>query len=213
MEAIQVSMQHSLEAAELLDKRSTEIGEIVTIISEIANQTNLLALNASIEAARVGEQGKGFAVVAGEVRKLAEQSAKSALSITELVSGTQQNSRLVIERISEGNAAVEQGYTWISETHANFNGIFEGVSQFSGSSGELQAAVAKLEGSFERISAAMQQISGITQEQAAGSEEVAAAAQQQSATIRELTDSLGRLSDLSEALQQSASKFKIKELE
>ncbi|MFR9711292.1 methyl-accepting chemotaxis protein [Paenibacillus sp. MB22_1] len=64
--------------------------------------------------------GRGFAVVAGEVRKLAEQSAVAASSITELVAGTQENSRLVIESIGEGSRAIEEGQEWMSKTHQNF---------------------------------------------------------------------------------------------
>ncbi|MCY9668992.1 methyl-accepting chemotaxis protein [Paenibacillus alginolyticus] len=124
MNVIQKEMKHSQEAAQQLGNRSKEIGEIIHIITEIAQQTNLLALNASIEAARVGEQGKGFAVVAGEVKKLAEQSTKAASSITELVSSTQNDSLLVMESIVQGNQAVEQGQSWINDTYENFKVIF-----------------------------------------------------------------------------------------
>ncbi|WP_274649881.1 methyl-accepting chemotaxis protein [Paenibacillus humicola] len=211
MNAIQRAMKHSLDAAEQLDGRSREIGEIVTIISNIAQQTNLLALNASIEAARVGEQGKGFAVVAGEVRKLAEQSAQSALSITELVTGTQEYSRLVIDRLHEGDQAVAQGHIRLSGTYENFKGIQTGVSQFSERTEQLSEALGKVERSFEKITTAMQQISIITEEQAAGSEEVAAAAEEQSGAMQELSAWTRRLAELSDELQQSAQKFKVSE--
>ncbi|MFD0698725.1 methyl-accepting chemotaxis protein [Paenibacillus sp. GCM10027628] len=211
MNVIQKEMKNSQEAAGQLGNRSKEIGEIIHIITEIAQQTNLLALNASIEAARVGEQGKGFAVVAGEVKKLAEQSTNAASSITELVSSTQNDSQLVMESVLQGNRAVEQGQTWINETYENFKVIFNGISVFSSRTDHLLNSLEKAERSFVTISNAMQKISGITEEQSAGYEEVAAAAQEQSASIQEITAAIRQLSDMAVNLQTSVQNFKISE--
>ena len=209
MNAIQQEMQQSREAAVQLGSRSKEIGEIITIITDIAQQTNLLALNASIEAARVGEQGKGFAVVADEVKKLADQSSKAAGSVTALISGTQQDSELVLASISQGYQAVEQGQVWIQDMQENFDRIFGGISAFTDRMDYLQSALDKADRSFETITGSMQSISGITQEQSAGYEEVAAAVQQQSATMEEITSAIRHLSEMASDLQQSVQRFKI----
>lgn len=209
MNVIQSEMKQSQEAALQLGNRSKEIGAIINIITEIAQQTNLLALNASIEAARVGEQGKGFAVVAGEVKKLAEQSTKAASSITELVSGTQKDSHLVMQSIVQGNHAVEQGQTWINNTYENFKVIFNGISVFSDRTDHLLDTLERALKSFEIISRMMQKISGITEQQSAGYEEVAAAAQEQSASIVEITTAIRQLSEMSVDLQKSVKSFKL----
>ncbi|WP_416367278.1 methyl-accepting chemotaxis protein [Paenibacillus sanfengchensis] len=206
---IEQVMRHSQSTAGQLEERSREIGEVIGMITDIAQQTNLLALNASIEAARVGEMGRGFAVVAGEVRKLAEQSAEAATSITGLVAGTQENSRLVIESIGEGSRAVEEGQKWMNQTYRNFQDIFHGISDFSARTDQLLQSLLVVENSYQSISASVQQISGVTEEQAASSEEVAAASEQQSAAMQEIAAAIRQLSALSEELQKAVAIFKL----
>jgi methyl-accepting chemotaxis protein len=202
-------MQNSEQIAGELQQNSIKIGEVIGIITGIAEQTNLLALNASIEAARVGEQGKGFAVVAGEVRKLAEQSASAAASITGLVAGTQQNSNLVIESINEGSRAIVEGQLLMNTTYENFQGIFKGIEEFTNRTEQLLHSLVLVEGSYQSISTSVQQISGITQEQAAASEEVAASSEEQSAAMEEISAAIDQLSSLAQELQKAVNVFKL----
>lgn len=91
-----------------LVENADRIGEVVQLISSIANQTNLLALNATIEAARAGEAGKGFAVVASEVKDLANQTAKATDEISKQISDIQQATKIAVNDMEAINEAIQQ---------------------------------------------------------------------------------------------------------
>ncbi|MBY0276426.1 type IV pili methyl-accepting chemotaxis transducer N-terminal domain-containing protein [Candidatus Binatia bacterium] len=91
-----------------LGQSSTEIGEIVKLITSVAQQTNLLALNATIEAARAGEAGKGFAVVANEVKELAKETARASADISRKVEAIQGETKTAIEMIGQISSVIQQ---------------------------------------------------------------------------------------------------------
>src|SRR5262249_40183482 len=102
MEIAREAMRHANETSGMvttLTQAAQEIGEVVSLISGIANQTNLLALNATIEAARAGDAGKGFAVVASEVKALAGQCANATKAISEQIARVQASTGTTAEAI------------------------------------------------------------------------------------------------------------------
>ncbi|HZU32817.1 MAG TPA: methyl-accepting chemotaxis protein [Candidatus Angelobacter sp.] len=96
------------EKVSKLDASSQEIGQVVKVITTIAEQTHLLALNATIEAARAGEAGAGFAVVAGEVKELARETAKATEDIRQKIEAIQADTKGAIDGISEISKIVAQ---------------------------------------------------------------------------------------------------------
>ncbi len=115
-ESIRDVVRRSAQSVQLLDSRMGEIDEIVGLISDITTQTNLLALNAAIEAARAGDHGRGFAVVAGEVRSLAQRTAKAAEDIRHKVESLQAETRQAVSFMEGGVQNVDSSLRLTEET-------------------------------------------------------------------------------------------------
>jgi methyl-accepting chemotaxis protein len=106
-EAVKVAQATTLTVSKLGDS-STEIGQVIKVITSIAQQTNLLALNATIEAARAGEAGKGFAVVANEVKELAKETAKATEDISRKIEAIQADTKGAVDAIGAISRIINQ---------------------------------------------------------------------------------------------------------
>ena len=139
MKAINESMEGSNQMVGNLVSQLGKIGSFVDIIKEIASQTNLLAFNAAIEAARAGDAGRGFAVVADEIRKLAENSSRSAVDIANIVKKVEEESRETIGGMKDGMKMLGAGGEVINTALAAMQKISEGIVTISDSVGGLNA--------------------------------------------------------------------------
>lgn len=123
MSSVAESVKSTLAGITELEKSSSSIGDMLSLIEDIADQTNLLALNAAIEAARAGEAGRGFAVVADEVRSLAEKTTKSTKEIERIVAKIQHESQLAAASIHRESSLVQTGLQQAEEARRQLEEI------------------------------------------------------------------------------------------
>ena len=213
MSEIQAVVLESANTIEDLSKKSTEIVQIVDVITDITDQTTLLALNAAIEAARAGEQGRGFAVVADEVKKLAENSRESAENIAKMIKEIETETQRAVEAMRKGTAAVEEGMSSIQETDTALGEIANMAEDTSGKVQEISAATQLQRAGAEEAVGAMETIASVAEESASSTEESSASTEELTASMEELTARAQDLSEMAISLQESAGRFKLKDVE
>jgi methyl-accepting chemotaxis protein len=153
VKAIATTVEHSARLMKSLGNRSTQIGNIVDVIKDIADQTNLLALNAAIEAARAGGQGRGFAVVADEVRKLAERTAKATSEISGMIKAIQGEVDNAVLSMDQATKQVEAGVERSTQAGEALQHIVKSV-------GDVQSMVQHIASGTEEMSRVSEQFSG-----------------------------------------------------
>jgi len=153
----------AVEAMSEINKSSTKIADIITVIDEIAFQTNLLALNAAVEAARAGEHGRGFAVVAAEVRNLAQRSATAAKEIKGLIKES-------LQRVTDGSELVNHSGKTLQEIVTSVKRVTDIIAEITAASQEQASGI-------DQVNTSIMQMDQTTQQNAALVEETTAASQ------------------------------------
>jgi len=166
-------VRDAVAAMSAIEKSSSDIGKILSVIDEIAFQTNLLALNAGVEAARAGDAGRGFAVVASEVRALAQRSAEAAKEIKSL--------------ISTSATHVDAGVGLVDATGKALDAIASQVGDISAVVANIAASAQEQANGLRQVNAAINQMDQMTQQNAAMVEQSTAASHALSQEAGELT--------------------------
>ena len=194
---------------DMLSNKSEEIGIIIDAIKSITEQTNLLALNASIEAARAGEVGRGFAVVAEEVRKLAEESAKSATEINSVIGEIKGNIKEIYEDTVTTRKLNDDTQASLLKTKEKFGVIDNNINELEENIKEVTYSLDKITQSKDTVVYKISEVAAVSQETAAITEEVSAASEEQSSGLQEMAGEAETLKDYSEILNNLIKKFKM----
>lgn len=209
MTGIKESASQTSQSIDVLTKRTEEIGRTLKVITDIASQTNLLALNAAIEAARAGDAGRGFAVVAEEIRKLAEDSRKSAVEIEKIIGDVQKDTTAAGKAIDTMEASVKEGNKSSIEAEKIFQEIAKSTEETFGASKEIQSATLTQKESIGSVVKNIEQIVVVSEETAAGTQQVASSSQQMNSGMMEIAKAGDELSAVAAELQAGVTQFKL----
>jgi len=195
VEGIHHTVSQTSVLVKTLGKKSTQIGQFVDVINNIAEQTNLLALNAAIEAARAGEHGRGFAVVADEVRSLAVNTTKSTKDIEMMVREIQTETQKAITSMEESIHRVESGVSLSADAGDILSDILESISN-------LQSMV-------HSTASATEELSTVSNHILTDIQDVAQHATNSINIFKEVSNASSDLEDSSSNLVESMAYFKV----
>ena len=172
VKAISETIEASAKLIKSLGDRSNQIGQIISVINEIADQTNLLALNAAIEAARAGEAGRGFAVVADEVKKLAVRTSNSTSEISSMITSMQKEVHEVVASMETITREVTAGVELSTQAGDVLRNIVGSVDQLHVMVQQIASASEEMASTSEQISKDIETIATVSKETSGNSEDI-----------------------------------------
>jgi methyl-accepting chemotaxis protein len=192
-----------------IDGASQDIGDITSIIANVAKQTNLLALNANIEAARAGEYGAGFSIVAKEIQKLANETANATEDIRSKIAQMQEQSKEAVRFISINRSGVEKINATVQQTENVIKKIEEGLLQQIQGIRKIAEGNKKINAKKDDILKLLNHVAKTAEDNSSSTEEISETAQEQSATLVEITSSISQLYDMIKELNNMINQFRI----
>lgn len=197
MDNIREQIQETSKRIKRLGESSQEIGDIISLITDIADQTNILSLNAAIQASMAGDAGRGFAVVADEVQRLAERSAAATKQIEALVKTIQNDTNEAVISMEQTTTEVVRGARLAQDAGVALEEIENVSKNLAELIQNISNAARQQASSAGHISNTMNVIQEITSQTSAGT----------TATAK----SIGNLADMANKLRESVAGFKLPE--
>jgi len=185
------------------------IGAIIASISELANQTNVLAINASIQAARAGEKGRGFAVIASEIRKLAEQSNRSAGEIADLVGRVGSRVRSAEDATARGLSVAKENAAHAERSERSLNDIAALAAEAERGMASILAAMEEIVSFSGSLTETVRALSRDNEGTSGAATEIESAAREMSAQATDVARAAQSLSDMARAQQVLLSQFRL----
>jgi methyl-accepting chemotaxis protein len=207
MNAIEDETEAAVTEMNALDEELSEIGDIVSVITEIVEQTNMLALNASIEAARAGEAGEGFAVVADEVKNLAEETRDAAEDIENRIERVQAQAGDTVDTMETTQERITDGVETVEHTVDSLETIVEYTEELDTGIQEIDDATAEQARTAQEVMQVIDHLTAISEETASQSNTVAEAADEQSDAITNVAESADGLTARAQELSNLLDRF------
>ncbi|MBB4073552.1 methyl-accepting chemotaxis protein [Anoxybacillus voinovskiensis] len=190
-------------------EHADDITNVVDVIKQIAEQTKLLALNATIEAARAGESGRGFAVVAGEIRKLAEQSAKATEEIAQSIQAMEQVSDKAADAFTNMSTEIASYLTNASRSKQSIEQLMNEISRVSAHLVHMKEGLEKLHETLPQMEQSALEFASVSQETLASAKQMLHSSEEQTAQMKKMYRTGLKLTDLSKSLEKLTTSFQV----